>query len=131
MKREQLGALGFGEDLLGSDSDSFDGAHQEGEPADQVEDAQDEAGDLDWVHRVPKGRQEMNMVGAGNNKSNISAVDPDSGEMSLDDIGEGLGVGENPDEESKQANYIEALQFTGSKPKHSKGKATSADQASE
>ena len=109
MKREQLGALGIGEDLLGSDSDSFDEAHEEGEPADQVEEAQNQPGDLDWVHKVPKGRQEMNMVGAGNNKSNISAVDPDSGEMSLEDIGEGLGVGENRDEESKQANYIEAL----------------------
>jgi len=65
----------------------------------------------------------MLMTGAGNNKANISALDLDMGELSQDDIGEGLGVGGGlHDEESKQTNYFEALQFTDTKPKKSKTK---------
>lgn len=52
----------------------------------------------------------MLMTGAGNNKANISALELDMGDLSQDDIGEGLGVGGGLyDEESKQTNYFEAL----------------------
>lgn len=58
--------------------------------------------DLNWITELPSGRQEMQMVGIGNNKSNISAIAPDSDERSITDIGEGLGVsGAEVQEESK------------------------------
>ena len=69
------------------------------------------------------------MVGIGNNKSNISAIDPDSASNSIEDIGDGLQAGAEDGEESKKTNYIEALQFTGQKPKHNKAKPSSTDQA--
>ena len=63
------------------------------------------------------------MLGAGVNKANLSAIKND---LEIADLGEGLlrtGLGE----ERKEPDYIEALQFTETKPKKSKNKAMVSD----
>ncbi len=51
----------------------------------------------------------MLMTGTGNNKADISALEIDPDELSLDDIGEGLGVGIENEESKHTNNYFEAL----------------------
>ena len=48
------------------------------------------------------------MLGAGNNKANISGVEQEF-DSSIEDVGEGLVLGEASREEKKETNYIEAL----------------------
>ena len=58
------------------------------------------------------------MIGTGVNRLNISGIKLDLSEVEIEGLGEGLGV--NNEEEGKEPNYIEALQFTDTKPKKSK-----------
>ena len=64
------------------------------------------------------------MLGAGVNKANVSGVKLDAEHVSIDGLGEGLGVVAAGNEEHKEPDYIEALQFTDTKPKKSKTKNT-------
>ena len=66
------------------------------------------------------------MLGAGNNKANISGVEQDF-DSSIEDVGEGLVLGDASQEEKKETNYIEALQFTDTKPKKSKTKSQATE----
>ena len=63
------------------------------------------------------------MLGTGTNRANISGIKLDLSDMEIEGLGEGLLSKEqiNADlqnaEERKEPNYIEALQFTDTKPK--------------
>ena len=58
------------------------------------------------------------MLGAGINKADISGIKWQVSHDSIEDIGEGLGVAPGLLEEGQ--DFIEALQFTQTKPKKSK-----------
>ena len=51
----------------------------------------------------------MYMLGAGVNKANVSGVKLDAEHVSIDGLGEGLGVVAAGNEEHKEPDYIEAL----------------------
>ena len=67
------------------------------------------------------------MLGAGVNKSNVSGIKLKPDDISIDGLGEGLGVIGDKNEEYKEPDYFEALQFTDTKPKKSKTKNRPSD----
>ena len=73
---------------------------------------------MNWTKKIPSTKEEVYMIGTGVNRLNISGIKLDLSEVEIEGLGEGLGV--NNEEEGKETNYIEALQFTDTKPKKSK-----------
>lgn len=71
------------------------------------------------------------MLGSGFNKANISGIKQDLCGLEIDGLGEGLLFGEQKNEERNEPNFIEALQFTDTKPKRSKTKPSGAAAAGE
>ena len=113
-------ALGIDDDeLLGSDSIS------EGSPStDSAQEArnkvaaalgedlnvqQQEQEDTEWTKKIPSTKEEMYMLGAGVNKANVSGIKLKQDDISIDGLGEGLGVAGDKNEEYKEPDYFEAL----------------------
>lgn len=49
------------------------------------------------------------MLGAGVNKANVSGIKLKQDDISIDGLGEGLGVAGDKNEEYKEPDYFEAL----------------------
>ena len=81
---------------------------------------EDSEDDLNWTKKIPTIKEEAYMIGRGLNRANISGIKLDLSNVEIEGLGEGLGVAVNGEEERKEPNYIEALQFTETKPKKSK-----------